>query len=78
MKMSITSYEAIESYIATMDKKTLQRVRDNISYHDSQFISFIWSVYYKLPTKIRQAVRKEDLKDDHITTALKRILNDYK
>lgn len=80
--MSTETYSMIASEFATLEaahKEELKEYRTTVRFVKDQFISFIWSVYWKIQTEeIRVAVNSEDLYDAHIETALKKIMKEYK
>ncbi len=61
-----------------MIKKNTLFVRQNVGFADSQFISFCWEVFWTVKKEIRDTIWQGGIGDNHITTALKKILIDYK
>ncbi len=63
------------------DPEAVRRYRHQVTYTKDQFISFIWGIYHALPPADRQAIQNnlgDPLLDQHLETALKHVLKDYK
>lgn len=88
MKMSIltqtTIKKALEVIINT-DSVYVANKRKTVAYAKSQFVAFVWSMYYTAKhfdqtfnDFMFEAKKREGLQDAHIETALKQILKEYK
>ena len=91
MKMSNTTYKHIDNAIKGLrdycsDKQEFDKLRQSIPYKNSQFISFVWKIFYSSKNYYKQVsgidihefIKHEGLSDSHVETALKQILIAYK
>ena len=68
--------EAIDKVMQVHSLKTITEHRQNVKYVKNQFVAFCWSMLHASKydtTKLYNA----GLNDNHIETALKRILSDF-
>jgi len=81
MKISKELYTKIENKINEYEKACLisfEENRNNISFVNCQYTSFIWFVFHNsIDNDIRAMIKDENLLDSHIETALKKILKKY-
>lgn len=68
--------DAIDAVLSQHSNMAIIKHRRNIPYVKDQFIAFCWSIFH---ASNYDCVKLYDagLNDDHIETALKRILSDY-
>ena len=86
MKISTSDYEYLERHINMFSeragKEAMVDTRKNVVFVNDQFRSFIWLVFHKLNRSmaylITDRLHASGLNDDHIETALKKILKEYK
>ena len=91
MKMSKETYSVIENAINGLidyveDKNEITELRKNINFANDQFTAFAFKMFYTSckyakqvqGTDILALVRNEGLNNDHIGTAIKKILVRYK
>ena len=67
---------AIDKVITKHGLKIIIEHRQNVKYVKNQFISFCWSILYASKFNCKE-LYNNGLHDDHIETALKRILSDF-
>ena len=81
MKMGSMQYwmltDAINKIETAYSKETMKQHREKVSFANEQFISFIWSIYWMIKGDDRKIIGA-DLNDNHIETALKKALHEYK
>ena len=80
MKMTKETFgklsDAIDVVMSRYSLKVVLDHRHDVKYVKDQFISFCWSMFHA--TKLDyQIFYKQGLNDNHIETALKRILSDF-
>ena len=68
--------DAIDNTLSNHSLKSMIEHRQRISYTNNQFLSFCWSIFHasKFDCNI---LYNAGLDDNHIETALKRILSDF-
>ena len=69
--------DAINKMETAYSKDVMMQHRKTVKYANEQFISFIWSIYWKINKDDRKIIGA-DLNDNHIETALKKALAEYK
>ena len=69
--------DAINKIETAYTKETMKLHREKVSFVNDQFISFIWSIYWMIKGDDRKIIGA-DLNDNHIETALKKVLREYK
>ncbi len=80
MKMTDKTYGelcvAIDKVVSEHSLQAIFDLRINVKFAKDQFVSFCWAMFYvsKFDAK---ALYKAGLNDNHIETALKRILSDF-
>jgi hypothetical protein len=69
--------DIIDKVLSAHSLKIIKEHRQNISFVNSQFVSFCWSIFHAGDPDYMMFY-KVGLNDRHIETALKRILSDFK
>ncbi len=81
MKMNSNQYWILTNEINKMERaysiKAFEEHRQAVNFAKDQFISFCWSIFWKI-NKMDRAIISEDLQDAHLETALKKALVNYK
>ena len=68
--------EAMDGVLSAHSLTTIVNHRNNIKYIKSQFYAFCWSMFYASKFDVMK-LYNAGLNDEHILTALKRILSDF-
>lgn len=78
MKMSKETFDLIVWHFSAKlveIQRHKEWIRENGVYMDL-LTRLAWDVYYSLPANVKDAVRREDLNDRHINTALHKALKE--
>ena len=67
---------AIDKVMSSHSLKVITAHRQNVKFVKNQFISFCWSMFHASKFDCNQ-LYGQGLNDNHIETALKRILSDF-
>jgi len=68
--------DAIDDVISAHSLPTIINHRNNVKYTDNQFIAFCWSMFHASKYDCSK-LYSAGFNDNHIETALKRILSDF-
>jgi len=67
--------------ITTIYPEAVKQYRQEVKFAKCQFTAFVWGLYFKLRRADKLAIRDNQgnqLNDNHLETALKQILKEYK
>lgn len=85
MKMSNDEFLRLTKAIKELKEKhgeqKLRDFRENVAYKNNQFIAFVWGVFRAIPEWYNEYCSiwyEMGLDDNHIETALKKALSEYK